>query len=156
MRRWSMPAKTTDAIAANKAMVRRRFRELDKKNVTILDELFDRTYVLHCPGIPTPMKLGTTRQFYEQLYTAFPDLRHTIVEQISAGNMVVTCSTARGTHRGPWMGVEWTGKQISLAGINIYTIRRGKFVESRVNWDLLGLMQQLGAVSVPTCWSACR
>jgi predicted ester cyclase len=60
---------------------------------------------------------------------------------ISAGNKVVTGWTARGTHRGPWMGVEGTGKQISLAGINIYTIRRGKFVESRVNWDLLGLMQ---------------
>jgi steroid delta-isomerase-like uncharacterized protein len=143
-----MPAKTTDAIAANKAMVRRRFRELDKKNFSILDELFDRKYVLHCPGIPTSMTLGTTRQFYEQLYTAFPDLRHTIVEQISAGNKVVTRWTARGTHRGPWMGVQKTGKRISLAGINIYTIRRGKFVESRVNWDLLGLMQQLGAVSV--------
>ena len=143
-----MPAKTTDAIAANEAMVRRRFRELDKKNFTILDELFDRTYVLHCPGIPTPMKLGTTRRFYEELYAAFPDLRHKIVEQISAGNKVVTRWTARGTHRGPWMGVEGTGKPISLAGINIYTIRRGKFVESRVNWDLLGLMQQLGSVSV--------
>lgn len=143
-----MAAKTTNTVTANEAMVRRRFRELDRKNFAILDELFDRSYVLHCPGIPTPMKLGTTKQFYEMLYSAFPDLRHTIAEQVSSGNKVVTRWTARGTHRGPWMGVAATDKQISLTGINIYTIRRSKLAESHVNWDLLGLLQQLGAVSM--------
>ena len=44
------------------------------------------------------------------------------------------------------MGVAATGKRINLSGINIYTIKRGKLSASHVNWDLLGLMQQLGAV----------
>src|SRR5215468_3311538 len=114
-----MAATAKNSVADNEAMVRRRFRELDKKNFAILDELFDRAYVLHCPGIPSPMKLGTTKQFYEMLYSGFPDLRHTIAEQVSAGNKVVTRWTARGTHRGSWMGVVATGKAISLTGINI-------------------------------------
>ena len=41
----------TDAIAANEAMVRRRFRELDKKNYAILDELFDQQ--MRQPGVFT-------------------------------------------------------------------------------------------------------
>jgi steroid delta-isomerase-like uncharacterized protein len=128
-------------------MVRRRFREFDKKNFAILGELFDQSYVLHFNGIPQPMGLSDTRRFYEMLYSAFPDLKHTIVEQVSAGNKVVTRWTAAGTHRGKCMGVAATGKQINLTGINIYTIKRGRLTQSHVNWDMLGLMQQLGAVS---------
>jgi hypothetical protein len=44
--------------------------------------------------------VATQRPLYEQLYAAFPDLRHKIVEQISAGNKVVTRWTARGTPTG--------------------------------------------------------
>jgi steroid delta-isomerase-like uncharacterized protein len=129
------------------AMVRRRFRELDKKNFAILDELFDRSYVLHFAGMSAPMNLATTKQFYAMLYSAFPDLRHTIEDQVSAGNKVVTRWTARGTHHGDWMGIAATRKPINFTGINIYTVRRGKLSQSHVNWDMLGLMQQLGVVS---------
>jgi|AmaraimetFIIA100_FD_contig_41_4520580_length_558_multi_6_in_0_out_0_1 steroid delta-isomerase-like uncharacterized protein len=134
-------------VAASEALVRRRFAELDKKNFAILDELFDRSYVLHFSGVPKSMNLETTKQFYRMLYSAFPDLKHTIAEQIGARNKVVTRWTARGTHQGEWMGIRGTGKQITLEGINIYTLTRGKLSESHVNWDMLGLLQQLGVVS---------
>jgi hypothetical protein len=81
------------------------------------------------------------------LLAAFPDLTHTITEQISARDKVVTRWFAQGTHRGTWMGVAGTGKIITLAGINIYTIKNGKLAESHVQWDLLGLLQQLDAES---------
>ncbi len=51
-------------------------------------------------------------------------------------------------HRDEWTGIPATGKQILLTGINIYTIADSKLSESNVNWDMLGLMQQLGAVSM--------
>ena len=97
-----MPAKgrkaiKADAARANAAMVRRRFRELDKKKFAILDELFDRGYVLNFHGISEPLGLPSTKRFYQALYSAFPDLKHTIVEQVSAGNKVVTRWTATGT-----------------------------------------------------------
>lgn len=135
------------SVKANEAMVRRRFTELDKKNFGILDELFDPSYLLHFPGVSRPMDLGTTRRFYEALYSAFPDLKHDIAEQVSDGNKVVTRWTARGTHRGEWMGVAPTGKAITLTGINIYTVSRGKLSQSHVTWDILGLLQQIGAVT---------
>jgi hypothetical protein len=44
------------------------------------------------------------------------------------------------------MGVAATGREVEISGINIYTLRRGKLAQSDVNWDMLGLMQQLGAI----------
>lgn len=133
-------------IAASEAMVRRRFAELDAGNISILDELFAPSYLLYFPGLAKPMSLETTKRFYKLLYAAFPDLRHTIIEQVSAGDQVVTRWKARGTHRGAWMGVEPTRKRVVFGGINIYTIIDGKFIASQVNWDILGILQQVGAV----------
>lgn len=129
-------------------MVRRRFAELDKGNYAVLDEMFDPGYVLNFPTSEAPLTLDQTRRFYRALYGAFPDLRHTIHEQISARDKVVTRWTAHGTHRGTWLGVAATGRPVTLGGINIYTVTNGKLAESHVQWDLLGLLQQLGAVRV--------
>ena len=92
------------------------------------------------------MNLATAKRFYQFLYSAFAGLRHNIIEQVSAGDQVVTRWTARGTHKGTWMGVKPTGKRVAFSGINIYTIAGGKFVASHVNWDLLGILQQISGV----------
>lgn len=137
-----------NCIEANEDMVRRRFAELDKGNFGILDELFAPSYKLNLPGFGKPMRLAATKRFYQLLYAAFAGLRHNIIEQVSADNQVVTRWTARGTHNGVWMGVKPTGRRVSFSGINIYTIDGGKFVSSHVNWDLLGILQQIGGVKV--------
>jgi len=52
-----------------------------------------------------------------------------------------------GTNQGSYMGAPPTGKKISLNGISIYKIAGGKLVESWGVFDMLSLMQQLGAKS---------
>jgi predicted ester cyclase len=155
--RYNLPENVTNAqpweepmpmdVKASQAMVRRRFAELDKKNFGILDELFVPSYVLNLPGMPKPLDLSTTKDFYAALYTAFPDLKHKIIEQISAGNKVVTRWEATGTHKAEFMGIAATRRKIALTGINIYRLTRGKLSASHVNWDMLSLMQQIGGVS---------
>jgi len=49
-----------------------------------------RRAIGNLPGMPKPLDLDATKDFYHSLYTAFPDLKHKIIEQISAGNKVVT------------------------------------------------------------------
>ena len=132
----------------NKALVRRRFELFDRGNLAVFDELFASDYVFHVPGSEKPLSRAEMQQFYKALYYAIPDLRHTLVEQISEGDKVVTRWTATGTHRGgPFFGVASTGRQITLRGINIYRIAGGLLAESHVSWDMLGLLQQLGSVS---------
>jgi predicted ester cyclase len=43
-------------------------------------------------------------------------------------------------------GIAPTNKNISVDGITISRHSDGKIVESRVNWDALGMMQQLGVI----------
>ena len=131
-------------VKAGQAMVRRRFAELDKKNFGILDEMFAQSYRLNLPGMPRALDLDSTKNLYHTLYTAFPDLKHKIIEQISTGNKVVTRWEATGTHRAEFMGIAPTRRKVTFTGINIYTLTRGKLSQSHVNWDMLGLMQQLG------------
>ena len=60
--------------------------------------------------------------------------------------MVVERFTARGTHQAELMHIPATGREVSLPGINILRLRDGRIVERWGVLDLLGFMQQLGAV----------
>jgi len=43
-------------------------------------------------------------------------------------------------------GIAPTGKQFTISGVSIARIANGKLAEGWINWDALGLMQQLGVV----------
>ena len=45
------------------------------------------------------------------------------------------------------MGLEPTNKRASWMGIVIDHVEEGKIVEEWVNWDLFGMMRQLGGIS---------
>jgi predicted ester cyclase len=47
------------------------------------------------------------------------------------------------------MGIPPTGKQVKIAFIEISRVQNGKLVESWVQSDQLGLMQQLGVIPTP-------
>ena len=57
---------------------------------------------------------------------------------------------AKGTHTKEFMGVPATGNQVSISGINIFRISGGRIVEHWVNYDAMGLMQQIGAIPDPS------
>jgi steroid delta-isomerase-like uncharacterized protein len=89
------------------------------------------------------------KQFLTTFYSAFPDLGHTVEDQIAEGDRVATRATNRGTYRGELMGIPPTGKQFTVTGINIVRVSGGRIVEEWVNFDTLGMMQQLGVISQP-------
>ena len=76
----------------------------------------------------------------------FTDLHIAEEDFIAEGDKVVGRFVAQGTHGGEFMGVAPTGNQITLSGINIMRIADGKIVEHWVNYDAMGLMQQIGAM----------
>ena len=67
-------------------------------------------------------------------------------QQIADGEYVATRWTATGTHKGDLFGIAPTGKQSTVTGITIDHWVDGKVAEAWVNWDTLGLLQQIGAV----------
>jgi predicted ester cyclase len=45
------------------------------------------------------------------------------------------------------MDVEPTNRELTWTAITIDRISEGKLVESWANWDMMGMMQQLGVIS---------
>jgi len=69
-----------------------------------------------------------------------------IEDTVAEGETVTVRWTCRGNHKGELNGIAPTGKQFAITGISIARFASGKMVEGWVNWDALGLMQQLGVV----------
>ena len=83
------------------------------------------------------------------LHSAFPDLEATLDDLLAEGDKVAARYTVRGIHAGTFLGIAGTGKRVTVAAIGIYRFAEGQFVESWVQMDTLGLLQQLGVVPMP-------
>ncbi len=134
--------------AQNKAIVRRLFEELwNKGDLSVADQLFSPNYAHHDPSTPDFGRGPESERKRATLYrTAFPDLQLTIEDIIAEGETVIARWSCRGTHKGDLSGIAPTGKQFTISGVSIARIAGGKMAESWINWDALGLMQQLGVV----------
>ncbi len=107
------------------------------------------TFVPACydPSTPDVGRSPESEKKRATLYrTAFPDLRLTIEDIIAEGETVMARWSYRGTHKGDLSGIAPTGKQFNISGVTIARLLNGKIAEGWVNWDALGLMQQLGVV----------
>jgi steroid delta-isomerase-like uncharacterized protein len=132
----------------NKNIVRRLVDEVwNKGNLSVADELFAPTYAHHDPSTPDVGRGPESEKKRATLYrTAFPDFRLTIEDLMAEGETVVARWSCRGTHKGDLSGIAPTGKQFTISGLSYVRFAGGKMVEGWINWDALGLMQQLGVV----------
>jgi steroid delta-isomerase-like uncharacterized protein len=135
-------------IEANKAVFLRILDEAwSNGQLAVIDEVVDPSFVYHEPAlgdIPGPEGLKQTIMGYR---IAYPDLHFTADELIADGDLVAMRWTATGTHQGELMGIPATGLATTTVGINIARFDAdGMMVEQWSNWDVLGLMQQLGVV----------
>jgi steroid delta-isomerase-like uncharacterized protein len=119
-----------------------------------VDELYAPEYVNHQHHDPDDPRdihgAEAMKRFARKFREAFPDFHDSVDIQIAEGDMVATRFTSTGTHRGTFMGVEPTNRELTWTGITIDRIAEGKIVESWANWDMMGMMQQLNAVSAPS------
>lgn len=79
--------------------------------------------------------------------TAFPDLVVIPRVVIADGNFVAVHASGRGTHLGIFQGVPPTGRNWTASCTALYRVEHGKIADFWVNWDLLAILEQLGAVS---------
>jgi steroid delta-isomerase-like uncharacterized protein len=126
----------------------RIFEEVwNQRNLDVIDQLITGDYVHHDGhAIEVQRGIDGYKKFVSMYLDAFSDLRFAIEDEISADDKIVTRWTVTGTHDGNLPGLPRTGKSISLAGISITRLEEGKIAESWNNWDVLGMMQQLGAI----------
>jgi hypothetical protein len=59
----------------------------------------------------------------------------------------VTRWTGHGTHQGELMGVAPTGNRVEVSGITIDRVSGGKVEETWTNYDAMGMLRQIGAIT---------
>ena len=134
----------------NKEKMRRVLEEAFGQGKTeVVDEVLDSDFVCWDPNSETGEIRGaeTIKGEIEYFRNAFPDFYWRVDDQIAEGDRVTTRYTLGGTHQGEFFEVPGTGKRIEITGINIDRFDEGgKLVEEWPEYDLLGAMQQMGAV----------
>ena len=132
-----------------KTIVRRYIEEaVNTGNVDILDEFISPNYTETLdPNGNTP-GVEAARQHILGVRQTFPDLHLTIEQQISEGDWVVTCVTARGTHLGSWLDMKPTGRKVEITAVNVDKVVDGLIVEHGGAANMFEALFEVGAIQV--------
>ena len=129
----------------------RRFVDevINKQDLAAADELIAENFVELDPFPGQVQGREGLKQILAMFFAAFPDFRWTVEEDAAEGDKLWSRFTWRGTHRGEFLGIPPTGKQVVVNGVVIDRIVEGKMVDSRILMNELSLMQQLGVIPPP-------
>lgn len=100
-----------------------------------LSEFVTDDVVNHNPVTSEDVEIDEVRgidafeEHLEAFTTAFPDVRFEIQDTIAEDDRVAVRFRLRGTHEGKLMGVEPTGREITMSVITIYRFEDGKIAE---------------------------
>jgi len=131
----------------NKMVIQRWFNEvINKNNMALAEELIDTNYTNHFLPPTAGKGPNAEKQIMVMFFSAFPDLEGTIDDLFAEGDKVSARIIWRGSNTGSFMGMPPTGKQVVFASNNIFRVANGKITENWPQVDMMGLMQQLGAV----------
>ena len=138
------------SVEENKAIIRKLMEGLNTVNDN-LDKINTLIGDSSAPGFVNhrttgDLNLEQSIQYIRSMFLAFPDAKFTLEDIIVEGDKVVYRTSWTGTHKGELQGIPPTGKTVTVTGVNIARITRGKLVEMWAFQDAMGLMQQLGVI----------
>lgn len=138
-------------MTGNADLIRRWFEEVwNQGREATIDALCAKEAVGHGQTLDGSDIVGPDhfKQFWHSFGAAFTSIHVEIHQTIEQGEMVMAQWTITMTHTGPFLGIPLSGKRITAKGMSVQRFRGGKIVEAWDNWDQLGVMVQLGAVSL--------
>ena len=112
-------------------------------DLATLDRFFAPDVVSHDMPPGFPQGIEGVRLFFSAFREGMPDVEVRIDEIVCEGDRAAVATMIDGTHTGPLMGLEPTGRRISVRGIDMVRVEDGRIVEHRGLTDIVGLMRQL-------------
>ncbi len=137
-----------ETAARNRELFRRVIEEgFSQGNLAVIDELISPDHEEHQPSMgPGPAGVKGAIAY---LRSVFPDFTLTVEDMTTDGDKVWARLKARGTQRGPYMGMPPTGRRIEIDVIDICRFEGGKMVEHWGVPDRFALLEQLGLLPGP-------
>jgi steroid delta-isomerase-like uncharacterized protein len=132
----------------NKNVIRQIEEAWNANQLDMLDQYFAPNFVQHSAMPGSTPSLATAKQAHQAGMQGFPDRKTSIEDIVADGDKVAVRIRLTGTNTGglPFIGVPANGKPVDVQYISIYTLQDGKVTEHRAVMDIMGLMQQLGAI----------
>jgi predicted ester cyclase len=130
----------------NKQVIRRLYGEvMAKGNMAVADEIFALDYVDHMPIMDTPDRDGLLKSV-DAARRAFPDVKPSIIAEISEGDWVAIAVTADGgEQKGAYMGIKPTGRRATWTETHFWRVGDGKIKEHYGNVSMFEIHKMLGS-----------
>jgi steroid delta-isomerase-like uncharacterized protein len=139
------------SVDRNRATARRFFEDgWNRRDFAVFDEVLAPNWAYYGYSA-APASPGGLGEQLGPLFTAFPDYHVTIEDVVSEGDKVVVRYTARGTHRGVFLGAAPTGRTVAYQGVDILRFVDGQIVERWNCHDRLSWMRQVGIIPERSC-----
>jgi predicted ester cyclase len=129
--------------ASNVDLVRWAFETLNAHDVEPLKQFWTNSTVERFPD-RTCRGAEEIAAYFHELFTGIPDWRFEIKGIAGEGDHVFIQWRATGTHSGPLLGIEPTGKPIALDGIDHFAFADGTVLSNFVVVDRLQLAEAIG------------
>ena len=135
----------------NKELFLRWFDEVwNKGRVSAIETVVDTNFPAHTAAGGQPVAQGPAGVLglVQAWRTAFPDGQMIVDEVIAEGEFVGSRRTMHGTHLGNFYTVPPSGKRVEMISFGINRFVDGKLVERWGEVDMVGLLQQIGGLSL--------
>ena len=134
----------------NKEVMLTFFEAWGKGDFETLTELTTADYAFCYPSnTANPLSREELEATYRRIREGFPDVTWSIEELHTGGDTVVLRFVQTGTHEGVFQGIPATGKRIETSGIAVSRVVNGQIIEQREEYDMLGVVTQLGMTVTP-------
>lgn len=131
----------------NKNLVHRIETAVAEGDLNALTELYANNVIDNNPFPEQAPGLQGLKEKIAMINQAFPDAHTTIDLIVANEDLVIDRWTTSGTHAGAFMDIPATGNPVAITGISIYRFQDGKVQEEWTEFDGIGLLAQIGALS---------
>jgi steroid delta-isomerase-like uncharacterized protein len=130
---------------SNVRIVKKFFEEVwNKGNSSAVDEFLAPGFIDHNALSGDRKGLQGYKDTVSNFRTAFPDITYSLDQVLAEGDRVAIRLSAHGTHKGNFMGIPASTKQVSFGGMTFIRIQGGKLAEL---WGLVDMPGLLGQIS---------
>lgn len=134
----------TTQAQANIDLIRRAFSAFNAADLDRCVTLLTEDFAINLAGMPFQMRgREAWKSNAEVMQIAFPRIQAQIDDIFGAEDRVAVRLTFRGTHRGEFLGIAPTGRDVVFTSLELYRVVDGQLAEEWISSDLTTLMRQL-------------
>ena len=130
---------------SNGELVRWAFDALNRRDIDALRQTWTADTVDRFPD-RTCRGPDEIAAYFEDAFAAIHDWNMQVVAIAEQGDDVFVHWHLEGTHEGPLLGIEATGKPLAIDGMDHFVVRDGKVVTNFVVFDQMQFAEQIGLI----------